>query len=503
MKRRASGILLHVTSLPSEFGIGDCGPGAFEFADFLRESGQSYWQILPLTPTAAISGHSPYTSLSSFAGNPLLISPRQLQADGLLDENDLEIEGEFDPNQVEFDRVVNLKTDLLERAFENYQSGGSEYQQRFDRFRDENSYWLEDYVTYIAFKEHFGEKAWNDWPKEIRDRNQSSVKELQNQLTNRIEYHAFVQFLFFHQWHNLKRYCNDHGIQIIGDIPYYVNYDSADVWTNQDLFKLDVQRRPTHVGGVPPDYFSATGQLWGNPVYDWEIMQQQRYNWWINRINHNFRFFDIVRIDHFRGFVAYWEVPAGEETAINGSWVQVPTEDFFRTIFKYAPHLSFIAEDLGVITPDVRETIRDFGFPGMRVLQFAFDDSLPRNLYAPHNHVENCVLYTGTHDNNTVRGWFEEDIGSPTQDRLRRYLGHEIDAGHIHEDFIRLAMMSVADTVIVPFQDVLGLGANSRMNTPGTTNGNWKWRVSGEALNSEVAGALRETTALFGRTLRY
>jgi len=503
MRRRGSGILLHITSLPSQFGIGDCGPGAYEFVDFLSRAGQSYWQILPLTPTASISGHSPYASLSSYAGNPLLISPKRLQEMRLISESALETDPGFDEHRVDFRRVVEYKTGLLREAYEQYQRDPKPYQEEFHRFQESHKYWLDDFATFIAFKTHFDEQAWCDWPVKYRDRQPEAVNALQQELQSQIEYRKFVQFLFYRQWQALKNYCNSQGIQIIGDIPYYVSYDSADVWTNQEIFKLNEEKRPTHVGGVPPDYFSETGQLWGNPVYDWDTMQEQRYQWWIRRINHNFRFIDVVRIDHFRGFNAYWEVPADEETAVNGEWIEVPTDDFFRTVFKYAPHLSFIAEDLGVITPDVRETIRDFGFPGMRVLQFAFDDTLPRNEFAPHNHIENCVLYTGTHDNNTTRGWFEEETDESSRELLFRYLGHEVDADRIHEEFIRMAMMSVANTVILPMQDILGLDSGSRMNLPGTADGNWKWRVTGEALNEDVAGSLRSTTALFGRTLRY
>ncbi|MCF7803941.1 MAG: 4-alpha-glucanotransferase [Candidatus Marinimicrobia bacterium] len=499
MNRRGSGILLHISSLPSPFGIGDCGPVAYRFADFLQDGGQSYWQILPLTPTTGISGHSPYSSLSSFAGNPLFISPQLLCEQGLLQESDLEVEPAFPEHHVDFSRVTSLKSQWLHKAYSAFQSAGEQLHAEFKKFRKEHRDWLDDYAMFVTFKDHFGDKAWSDWPAEIRDREPDAVTDLASQLSETVQFHRFVQFIFYRQWTDLKEYCNDGGIRIVGDIPYYVSYDSADVWTNQELFKLDSRKKPTYVGGVPPDYFSETGQRWGNPVYRWDIMRRRNYEWWISRLNQNAVLYDTVRIDHFRGFIAYWEIPAAEETAVNGEWMTVPTDDFFTTIQKYAPALDVIAEDLGVITPEVRETIRKYDFPGMRILQFAFDDELPVNPYAPHNHIQHCVLYTGTHDNNTVRGWYENDIDAATRERLRRYLGHHTDANQIHNDFIRMGMRSVANTVIIPLQDILGLGGDARMNIPGTAQGNWEWRVSQDAINPEVSGHLRKLTEFFGR----
>ncbi|NIR50837.1 4-alpha-glucanotransferase [candidate division KSB1 bacterium] len=497
MTRRGSGILLHITSLPSPYGIGDLGPGAKKFADFLYETRQSYWQILPVNPTDAISGHSPYDSLSAFAGNTLLISPELLLEDDFIRKEDLELLPELPNDRVDFDAVMQHKNKLFDRAFERFRDSDNKYE--YDKFCLQNSQWLDDFAAFVIFKQHFEGKAWCDWPEEIRDRQPEAIQKLKDELSEPIERKKFLQFIFLKQWMSLKEYCNDLGIQIMGDLPYYQNYDSADVWTNPGLFKLDDQKQPTGVAGVPPDYFSETGQLWGHPVYNWERLKETDYGWWLQRMKRNLSLFDIVRIDHFRGFVSYWEVPAGDETAINGTWVEVPTRDFFETLLKRFPNLPIVAEDLGYITPDVREAIREFSFPGMRLLLFAFDASLPTNAYAPHNHVKNCVVYTGTHDNNTVRGWFDNEASEEDKRRLAKYLGREVSSGNVHWDFIRLAMMSVADLVLLPIQDVLGLGPEARMNRPATTEKNWQWRLLSEQITPEVTDKLREVTTIFGR----
>ncbi len=498
IRRRGSGILLHITSLPSQFGIGDLGPAAYRFADFLSQTAQSFWQVLPLNPTDPVSGgNSPYSSFSAFAGNKLLISPELLYRDGLLEESDLEETPPFPSQRVDYPTILEYKNRIFNKAFARFKKAECDFE--FDKFCDESKEWLDDYALFIALKNHYRGKVWSDWPESLRDKQEDPLNSVRERLTREIEKEKFLQFIFFKQWKELKNYCNQKGIQIIGDVPFYISYDSADVWTNPGLFKLDEQKKPTHVAGVPPDYFSETGQLWGNPVYRWDAMQASGYHWWIKRIEHNLKYFDFIRVDHFRGFAAYWEVPASETTAIHGRWVKSPGIDFFKTLLRRFPNLPIIAEDLGVITPDVRELIHEFEFPGMRLLMFAFNKNLPNHPYAPHNHIENCVVYTGTHDNNTARGWFEHDATEEEKYWLFKYLGRTISAEEIHWELVRLAMMSVANMVILPIQDVLGLGAEARMNRPSSTEGNWEWRLKDEQLNEQIIRQLREITELYGR----
>jgi len=500
MSDRGSGILLHITSLPSPYGIGDLGPGAYRFANFLAETRQSYWQVLPLNPTDPGTGNSPYTSSSAFAGNPLLISPDLLCKDGLLDESDLRNSPEFLPQRADFDGVIDFKDKLFRIAYRNFTTNSEEFDSAYKQFCAINADWLDDYTFFKALKSHFQKQVWNKWPAQLRDRQPQALESWSEKLSEEIGYEKFLQFLFFRQWGYLKKYCNDRNIRIMGDLPYYVSYDSADVWMNPEIFKLNEKKQPSHVAGVPPDYFSATGQLWGNPVYRWDLMQQRKYVWWMRRMKHNFAHFDMVRIDHFRGFMAYWEVPATEKTAINGTWVKAPAEDFFTTLLRHFPDSTIIAEDLGVITPDVREIIQQFGFPGMRILLFAFDHSLPGNPYAPHNHVPNCLVYTGTHDNNTAKGWFLEEADEETTKRLFRYLGREFSENEVHWEFVRMAMMSVAKMVMLPMQDIIGLGSDAKMNRPGTANGNWIWRLEEKQITREIIDNLRQMTEIYGRT---
>ncbi|MCE5244512.1 MAG: 4-alpha-glucanotransferase [Syntrophobacteraceae bacterium] len=498
MHTRRSGILLHLTSLPSPFGIGDLGPGARRFADFLGAAAQSIWQVLPLSPTSEACGNSPYCSYSAFAGNPLFISPELLVEEGYLVKVDTMDCPQFPAGRVDFEKVAGYKHRLLKRAFGRYWArlGGD---CDFREFCKENAYWLDDYALFVSLKERFGGLSWCDWPAPYRNREETALRESREQLKERSEMEKFFQFLFFKQWFGLKRYCNGRKIQIVGDIPIYVSYDSSDVWANPGNFKLDAERNPLFVAGVPPDYFSETGQLWGNPVYDWEALGRAGYSWWLLRIEHNLRLFDMTRLDHFRGFVAYWEVAASEKTAIRGEWVNVPVRDFFDTLLKRFPHLPVIAEDLGVITPDVRQVMTAYGFPGMKLLHFAFGEDLPINPYAPHNHEPNCVVYTGTHDNNTTRGWFENDLDDRGKELLAEYLGRSPAKDSVHRDLLRLAMMSVADTAITPMQDVLGLGEDARMNMPSVAFGNWGWRVKPEQLTPAVEEELAAMSRLFGR----
>ena len=501
MDKRGSGILLHITSLPSPYGVGDLGPEAYRFADFLAQAKQSYWQVLPLNPTNPAYGNSPYSSISAFAGNTLLISPNLLIEEGLLSREDLEPIPPFPESRCDFSEVISYKEKLLERAYQHIGQNGKG-RESFEAFCLENSSWLEDFALFVVLKKHFGEKVWNEWPRELRDRDLNSLGAIKEESHNQIEKEKFWQYLFFKQWHSLRNACQEKGVHLFGDLAIYVSLDSADVWANPGLFKLDAEKRPALVSGVPPDYFSETGQLWGNPVYRWNVLKKSNFQWWIGRIAHNLKLFDVVKIDHFLGLVAYWEIPAGEKTAINGRWVKAPAKDFLNTLNKNFPYLPIVAEDLGVVTPDVREVMNHFGLPGMKILQFAFGEDNPMHPFLPHNYEKNFLVYTGTHDNNTVRGWFEEEASTEDKRRLFRYLGREVPVEEIHWELIRLAMMSVAQSVILPMQDVLGLGQEARMNRPSIAHGNWEWRLRPGQITALVSEKLMEVTEIFGRSGR-
>ncbi|MFZ7127609.1 MAG: 4-alpha-glucanotransferase [Desulfobacterales bacterium] len=496
MSVRSSGILLHPSSLPSDFGIGDLGPSAFRFADFLLETGQRLWQVLPLNPTDGAYRHSPYHSSSAFAGNPLLISPQVLVRQGLLKASDLHPGRAWPKERVEFNRVVRLKQRLLLRACDRSgrQGDGADY----ERFC-QTAGWLDDFALYAALRDHCHPKPWWEWPRPLRDRNPGALAEARRKFGEAIRIQKRLQHFFFRQWFSLKEYCNDRRIRLIGDMPIYVPLDSADVWAHRECFQLTRSGLPAAVSGVPPDYFSATGQLWGHPVYDWDFLTKDGYGWWIGRMQQHLRLYDLTRIDHFRGLVAYWEVPAGEPTAVNGRWVPAPVEDFLDTLVKRFGALPVIAEDLGTITADVREVIRRYDFPGMRVILFAFGEDFPDNCFLPHHHVPNCVVYTGTHDNNTVRGWFEDEADQRTKRNLIRYLGREVQPEKLHWDLIRLAMRSTAETAVVPLQDILGLGSDARMNRPARRRGNWRWRFGWDDLDTETKERLRDVTEACGR----
>jgi 4-alpha-glucanotransferase len=498
LKQRGSGILLHFTSLPSPFGIGDFGPWAYRFADFLAQTKQRYWQCLPLNPTEIGYGNSPYHSMSAFGFNPLLISPELLVQEGALTGADLRPILSFSKDRVDFGLVVPYKKKLLSLAYERFKKERADGEYR--DFCSEQAFWLEDFALFVALKEEFKGRPWNEWPAPLRDRDPDALLREKERLRDRVQERKFFQYLFFKQWSSLKKYCAGRGIKIIGDVPIYVVYDSADVWMHPNLFNLDEEKKPLTVAGVPPDYFSKTGQLWGNPVYRWDTLQSTGYEWWIKRIRHNLNLFDVVRVDHFRGFMAYWEVPATETVAVHGQWVDAPGMDFFSRLSEAIPDLPILAEDLGTITPDVWSAMEHFGFPGMKVLLFAFDESLPRNAYAPHNHTKNAVVYTGTHDNNTARAWFEKEVDQAARARLSRYLGKEVHAGNVHWELIRLALMSVADTAILPMQDLLGLGEWARMNRPAQENGNWQWRLMAEQVTPSLTKELLELTEIYGRS---
>lgn len=498
MKSRRSGILLHISSLPSDFGIGDLGPWAYRFADFLKSINQSLWQILPLGPTSPAIGNSPYSSCSAFAGNPILISPEQLVREGLLSPGDLhDAPTGDDPSLADYPAAEAFKFRLLRRAYERARQGlGQDH--GFLRFCDRNAHWLDDFALFVTIKSAHGGAVWNTWPAPLRDRDPSALEAWTAEKADELRYEKFVQYLFARQWDALHAYCSERRIHIVGDLPIYVTFDSADVWVHHRLFKMDEHKQPIFIAGVPPDYFSETGQLWGNPVYDWDAMGQDGYAWWVRRAEHNFHLFDLVRLDHFRGFAGYWEVPAHEETAINGRWVDAPGADFFTALSRCFPSMPIIAEDLGVITADVRELKQRFGFPGMKILQFGFGGG-PLNPDAMHNHIRDCVVYTGTHDNNTVRGWYSGEATPEELDSFRKTIGKHPDETEVHLDFMRLAMMSPGRTAILPMQDALGLDASARMNTPSVAQGNWEWRVTPDQMKADRHGALAEMTAFFGR----
>ena len=502
---RSSGILLHPTSLPGPYGIGDLGPEAYAFADFLEASRQGLWQVLPLGPTAY--GDSPYACYSAFAGNTLLISPAQLIADGLLRAEEVDDAFQFETDQADFAGARQFKDSILRKAFSAFKRAPDPVLQlAFADFCERSVYWLDDYSLFRALKGARGGAAWNEWEPVLVHREPAALANATRELSEQIEAQKFYQFLFYRQWSALKANCNQRGIKLVGDIPMFVAHDSADVWTHPDQFKLKGDGTPLVVAGVPPDYFSSTGQFWGNPLYHWDHMRKDGFQWWIQRVRWSLGIIDIARIDHFRGFAASWEIPAGDKTAERGRWVETPGRELFKSLRDALGELPIIAEDLGVITPDVEALRDDFGFPGMRVLQFAFSkDGSDLNL--PHNYQKNVVAYTGTHDNNTALGWFksagEESTRDPQQvererDFCLRYLN--TSGEEIHWDFIRAVLASVADVAIVPLQDVLGLGAEARMNLPNTTEGNWSWRVKELSLTSELAERLRELTKLYGRT---
>ncbi len=499
MLKRGSGILLHISSLPSPYGIGDLGPSARRFVDFLHQSGQTYWQVLPLNPTDTVYGNSPYSSYSAFAGNTLFISPEMLVEDGWLLQEDLSgaLSG-FPQENVNYAAVTEYKTELFPPAYLRFKRQAGEHKE-YQEFCAANAFWLEDYAAFVAFKEHFAGKSWDTWPDGIRSRTPQAVNALCAQLSEAIARVKFLQYVFFKQWFALKHECRQKNIRLIGDIPIYVNYDSADVWANPKLFKLDETSRPRFVAGVPPDYFSETGQRWGNPLYDWEALRTSGYDWWVKRVRHNFDNFDLIRIDHFRGFVGYWQIPADEKTAVRGRWIPGPGDDFFRHLQKTFTQLPIIAEDLGIITPDVTDTMQKFDFPGMKVLLFAFAGDIKTHPYIPDNYPSHCVAYTGTHDNNTIQGWLRHDATKGERENFFSYLGTKDRNGHVHWDLIGRIMKSQADIAVIPMQDILGLGGEARMNKPATTSGNWQWRLSQDALTPHLTEKLRHITEISQR----
>lgn len=494
MPARAAGLFLHPTSLPSRFGIGDLGPAADAFLDWAASAGQSLWQVMPLGPTGYWD--SPYGCLSAFAGNTLLISPEQLVEDGLLDAADLGGTPPFPGDHVDYGPVITWKRGLLGTSWKHALARRPALRDELRAFAEapEQRGWLPDWTLFASLISRNRSLSWPEWPRELVERDPAALAAARRELASEIEFRTYRQWLFFSQWERVKREANRRGIQIVGDVPIYAAFGSADVWANRQFFTVDEEGRPQTVAGVPPDYFSATGQLWGNPLYRWDVLAADGYGWWIDRLRHNFRLADVVRIDHFRGFAAFWEVKAGEPTALHGRWVPAPGLDLFRAIHGAIGPRPIIAEDLGSIDDDVRALLATTGFPGMVVLQFAFGEA--DNLYLPHNHVPNSVVYTGTHDNDTTRGWWET-LDGEARERVRDYLG--TDGRDIAWDLIRAAYASVAERAVVPMQDVANLGSEARMNVPGRADGNWAWRAYPEHFSGTSAARLRRLAALTGR----
>lgn len=490
---RASGILLHPTSLFGKYGIGDLGPAACRWVDWLEGTGCKLWQVLPLGPTGY--GDSPYQCFSAFAGNPYLVSPELLLENDLLHSNDLIENVDNNPSKVDYGRFIPWKLNLLERAFSRFTSIKHHLKEDFDTFCQDNTSWLEDYSIFMAIKEARGGGPWEEWPEPIRKRAPQEIAVVCNSLASSIQRYKFYQYVFFKQWSALLAYARKKGISIIGDIPIFVANDSSDVWSHPNLFFLDEALKPSVVAGVPPDYFSPTGQMWGNPLYRWEAHKTSKYQWWLERLAATLKMVDIVRIDHFRGFAGYWEIPAENLTAEHGRWVPGPGGDFFQAVrARLGQDLPIIAEDLGVITPDVVSLRDQFSLPGMKVLQFAF--SGPENPFLPHSHTQNCVVYTGTHDNDTSRGWFESATNQE-KDFARRYLN--CDGSEFAWDMIRAAWRSPAQMAIAPFQDLLALGSEARFNFPSKLGGNWEWRLAEKDLSVELQDRLKEMNWLYQR----
>ena len=486
---RGSGIIMHITSLPNKYGIGSFGKEAFNFVDFLKNAGQKYWQVLPLGPTGY--GDSPYQCFSAFAGNPYFIGLDLLVKDGLLSLEDIEnIDLGKEKERVDYYKIFKNKMEILKKAYKNNKES-------LEEFKLENKNWIEDYGLFMALKTKFNLKAWYTWDKNIRFREKEAMDKYKKELEDEIGYWTFLQYVFHKQWSSLKEYATSNGIKIIGDIPIYVAGDSCDVWSNHKMFLLDEELVPLRVAGCPPDYFSETGQLWGNPLYDWEYLDKNNYIWWINRIKTSLKLYDLVRIDHFRGFEAFWSIPYGDETAINGEWVKGPGVRLFNKIKEELGEVNIIAEDLGLLTQEVIDFLKETGFPGMKVLQFAFSRDY-ESQYVPHNHIKNCVVYTGTHDNDTFLGWFQDEKNKGDVEYAKEYLKLSKEEGY-NWGFIRGAWSSVAALAIAPMQDFLGLDNNYRMNKPSIAENNWTWRAREEQLNEDLEIKIKKLTELYKR----
>ncbi|HEV7329697.1 MAG TPA: malto-oligosyltrehalose synthase [Flavisolibacter sp.] len=497
---RGAGVLLHISSLPSPFGIGDMGPEAKHFADFLYRTRQKYWQLLPLNPTEEGQGYSPYSALSSKAGYPLLISPELLVKDGLLQAEDLRSRQRPRENHTDFREAEKVKEELFEKAFSTFlQAKEHPLQEAFKQFTKKEKEWLDDFALFMQLKKVHEGRPWFDWPDEYKKRDEEALKKFAQKHSKELKKIKWLQFVFARQWHDLRSYCNSRNIQFIGDLPFYISYDSSDVWAEKEIFAIDADGRRTGMAGVPPDAFSDDGQLWGMPVFKWDVLKENGYAWWIGRLRKNIELFDLVRLDHFRAFAAYWEVPEGEQTAKNGKWIPGPGADFFQAVETALGELPFVAEDLGDIDADVLNLRDAFRLPGMKVLQFAFGGDMPQSDYIPHNYEKNFLVYTGTHDNNTTVGWFRTEAGEDVKNRIRQYAGADINESNIYHVFARLAYGSVASIAILPIQDVLGLDESARMNVPSSAQNNWSWRLTPGQLNQATERLLLEWTRVYNR----
>ena len=491
---RKSGMLLPIASLPSKYGIGSFSKEAYQFVDTLRESGQKLWQILPLGPTGY--GDSPYQSFSTFAGNPYFIDLEQLINEGLITEEECNsYDWGNNNNYIDYEKIYLSRFKILRTAFER---SNIIENQDYRQYCMDNGWWLHDYALYMSIKDSFNGTSWIEWDTDIRLRNPEAIRRFEEELKNDIEFYKYQQYLFIKQWNNLKSYANNNGIKIIGDIPIYVALDSADTWANPQLFQLNNECIPTVVAGCPPDGFSATGQLWGNPIYTWDYHKSTNYDWWVSRIAYSFRLYDVVRIDHFRGFDEYYSIPYGEENAINGKWNKGPGIDLFNVIKERLGNVDIIAEDLGFLTQSVKDLLNETRYPGMKIIQFAFD-SREDSDYLPHNYNNNCIVYTGTHDNSTIQGWYRQ-VNDEDKEMCINYMNNRYNQDQDkHWDFICLAMRSVANTCIIPVQDYLGLGDEARINTPSTLGNNWVWRMDYNSFNKEIIEKIKTLTKLYGR----
>ncbi|GJQ64446.1 MAG: 4-alpha-glucanotransferase [Melioribacteraceae bacterium] len=493
---RCAGILLHPTSLPGKYGIGDLGHEAYNFINFMEASGQTRWQVFPLGPTGY--GDSPYQCFSAFAGNPNMVSPDFLHRDGLLNDEDIENVPEFDPHNIDFGPLIGYKAELLAKAYKIFAEKGMLDDKEYKSYCKKNKFWLDDFALFMAAKKYHDGVVWTDWSEDIALRKRGAVKKWNEKLADEINYQKFVQYIFDKQWNDVVDYAHSKGIKIIGDLPIFIAYDSADLWANKDQFTVDKKGKLEKVAGVPPDYFSKTGQLWGNPLYRWKKMEEDGFDWWINRFKKLFEMVDIVRIDHFRGFDAYWEIPGDAETAIDGRWVKAPGNKLFNRIKEVLGEPPIIAEDLGVITQSVVDLRDKFNFPGIKILQFAFGETGDKK-FLPHRLVQNCVVHTGSHDNNTTKGFFDEEKANNSGifEWTQKYLNYHGD--NLTNELIRIAYASVADTCIIPMQDMLNLGAEARMNFPGKLGGNWTWRYTWDQVPDYLAGAYNEMCQFYQR----